>query len=207
MRVGFVVECGPGGADEKVLRYLVGVLRKDIDPRFQTCGPTGKREILDECRKQVSNLFDKDRCDRVFVVWDLMPCDPPFRDENDVPCRRKEREHLLGQLRPEDRARTVLLCITHELEAWLLADGSAIKAALNHGYDTHKIKRPIPDVARPEDLRNPKGALRGIFTRNQRPGYNDVVHAVKIVEQVTDLTKLERAAPSFRRLREKLEAM
>ena len=69
MKVGFLVECGPKGADEQVLRFLVNTLRSDIDPRFATCG--SKRVILQECGDYVESLFTVERCEKVFVVWDL----------------------------------------------------------------------------------------------------------------------------------------
>jgi hypothetical protein len=198
MRVGFIVECGPAGADEKVLDYLVKALRTDVEPRFQTCGPTGKREILADCHKQVEKLFDKDRCDRVFVVWDLMPCDAEHRHRGRPSCE-KERDHIWAKLRDQDRKRTVLLCITHELETWLLADGSALTKVIERR--SHPM-RPIPDERRPEKIENPKARLKEHF--NSRPGgYNDLVHARKIIEQAS-LAKLERV-PSFARFRQKLQ--
>ena len=74
MIVGFIVECGPNGADEQVLKHLVKKLRPDIVPRFSTCGVRGKGEILAKCGTMVTKLFDDEHCAKVFVVWDLMPC-------------------------------------------------------------------------------------------------------------------------------------
>jgi Domain of unknown function (DUF4276) len=196
MNVGFVVECGPGGADEKVLKHVISELRPDIKPRFSNSG--SKRVILEDCGKLVERLFEADRCERVFVVWDLMPCNQEHH-HNGKPSCEKERQHLVKKLRPVDRPRTVMLCITHELEAWLLADGKAIAAVL--GSDEHPIR--IADEKRPEEHLNPKRHLNKLFGKHRNWDYIDMIHAVQIIKKVRRLSKLE-CAPSFARLKDKL---
>lgn len=199
-RVGFVLECHRDGADHKVLKHVVPRLRGGTEALFRCCG--SKRALFEECARWVEKLFEEERCERVFVVWDLVPCDDAFK-LNGKPSRHKERTHLRRLLRPQDCGRTEMICITHELEAWLLADGKALTATLQK--PTHPIK-PIGDEKCPEDNPNPKALLRQLFKRNGRGDYNDMVHALKIIENVQNLSKLERA-PSFRRLREKLEGL
>ncbi|HSN98720.1 MAG TPA: DUF4276 family protein [Candidatus Nanopelagicales bacterium] len=201
MRVGFVLECHRDGADHKVIEHLVRALRKDVDPRFACCG--SKRVLFDECGKFVEGLFEAERCERVFVVWDLVPCDGAYLDEKGRPCRSRERAYLRQALRNKDRARTVMLCITHELEAWLLCDSGALEAVL--ARPTHPIER-IGDMKRPEELPNPKKHLGGLFKKHRGRDYEDRVHALQIMQQVKNLSKLEKA-PSFARLREKLEGL
>lgn len=196
MRVGFVLECCKDGADHKVLEHVVGKLHSDLKLCFRFC--KSKRELFDDCGKFVEGLFTVERCDRVFVVWDLMPCDEAYKDDGKPSCV-KERAFLLKALRREDRARTVLLCITHELEAWLLADGKALTSVLDN--DNHPIK-PIQDDRTPERHPNPKKVLNKLFKEHRRREYDDKVHALKIIKQV-NLSKLERA-PSFARLKDKL---
>lgn len=200
MRVGFIVECFRDGADHKVLLNLLPRLRADVEPQFSFCG--SKRVLFEECGRLVAGLLDVERCERVIVLWDLMPCDERFHDKGSPSCTL-ERAHLVSQLRPQDHERTIMLCVTHELEAWLLADGRAVTAVLER--PTHKI-RPIADERRPEAYPNPKARLRTLFRQHGRGDYNDAVHAVKIVENVANLTKLDRA-PSFSRLRAKLAAL
>jgi Domain of unknown function (DUF4276) len=200
MRVGFLLECGPEGAELKVLRHLVPRLRPKLDLVFRSADNKGK--LFRGCRDYVAGLFDDDRCERVFVVWDLIPSDGELQDGEGRACRKKEREHILATIREADRARTVLLCISQELEAWLLCDGSAIKEVLER--PTHPI-RAIPDVRRPESEANPKKVLNRHFKQHRGLDYVDMVHAVKIIEKVRNLRKLENAA-SFVRLKHKLEA-
>lgn len=200
MKVGFVVECGPGGADEKVLRSLIKALRSDIEPRFVTSG--SKRVILEDCGKLASALFDNERCDKVFVVWDLMPCNAEHHHKGTPSCVL-ERAHVLNLLRATDKPRTILLCIKHELEAWLLADGSALEKVLKPNHQ--RVER-IPDDKSPEQHPNPKKQLGNLFKKRRGLEYNDTVHAVKIIEQVTNFNKLVRA-PSFARFKQKLQAL
>lgn len=198
-KVGFVVECHRDGADHKVISHVVEQTRSELRAHFVYTG--SKKALFEDCPKIVETLFDVERCDRVFVVWDLMPCDEDFR-EADKPSCEKERGHLWARLRPQDRdnKKTVMLCITHELDNWLLADGAALTAVLSR--PTHPIK-PISDEKRPEDIPNPKALLKKHFKQHGRGEYEDVLHAAKIIAQVKNLTKLERA-PSFKRLRAKL---
>lgn len=202
MNVGFLLECGPGGADSKVFEHLVRKLRPSIQPRF-TCS-VSKRILFNDCRDFVAKLFDAERCDHVFVVWDLAPCDEVFKDEKGVACLKRERDYLRNALRPEDRARTILLCIPHELEAWLLADGGALTAALEN---KNHPKKSIPDDKDPERHLNPKAVLTKIFQNNKKArGYEDYIWAARIIQHV-DPVKVARRAPSFARFNEKLIAL
>lgn len=199
MKVGFVLECHREGADHQVIRYLVDELRKDIVAHFRFAG--SKRELFADCGGMVEKLFTADRCDRVFVIWDLIPCDDEYTHKG-KPCRAKERDSLRKMLRREDVERTVMLCITHELEAWLLADGNAVKAELEK--PTHPLK-PIADEKRPEAIPNPKARLRALFNEHRRRDYDDKVHALRIIKRAKR-TKLANAL-SFVRFRDKLQAL
>jgi hypothetical protein len=199
MKVGFVVECHRDGADHKVIEHLARKLLAGIQPHFRFCG--NKRKLFEDCGKLVEGLFEVDRCESVFVIWDLIPCDDEFQSDGSPSCV-KEREFLLKTLRPRDAARTVPLCITHELEAWLLADGSALKNLLERAE--HPIK-PIGDEKKPEEVSNPKKRLDNLFKQDGRRGYEDRVWALKIAERAS-LSKLARA-PSFARFKSKLDAL
>ncbi len=179
MLVGFVVECHRDGADHKVIDHLVRKLRPDIDPRFRFCGSKGK--LFQDCGKMVEALFEVDRCESVFVIWDLYPCDEQFQTGGSPSCV-KERGYVLKTLRPRDATRTVLLCITHELEAWLLADGRALKDIIEKVE--HPIK-PIADERKAEEVLRPKFRLDGLFKQNGRRGYEDRVWALKIITKAS----------------------
>lgn len=200
VKVGFILECHRDGADHKVIDHVVGVTNPHLKRVYACAG--SKRALFEQCDKLVEGLFEVDRCQRVFVVWDLLPCDTAFQAGGKPSCAN-ERAHLWERLRKQDRnnRKTVMLCVTHELDNWLLADGAALTAVLSR--PTHPIK-PIPDQKDPENIPNPKAILKKLFKQHGRGDYEDVFHAVKIISEVQNLSKLERA-PSFKRLREKLQ--
>lgn len=203
MKIGFVVECGPGGPEEKVFPYLVAKLRQDGSTvRITTA--RGKGNILRDCKDYVASLIGEG-CHHVFVVWDLIPCDAEHQHDG-KPCRRKEREHIEQLIAHEHRTRTTLLCITHELEAWLLADGAAITAFLKD-ISTHPVKPAVADHKDPESVPAPKIVMKRIFTSHRRREYEGGPHALKIVEKIKSFAKLERSTPSFKRFKERLTGL
>lgn len=200
-RVGVIVECGRDGADHKVLANVIPRLRPDVVPVFAFLD--SKRNLLSLGPTLAAGLLKEGRCARVLLVWDLVPCDLP--DAKGKPCRRNEREAVREALEKEgvDLGRVTLLCITHELEAWLLADGAALTQVLQR--PTHPIK-PVQDDRRPEAHPNPKKQVGQLFKKNRGIDYLDARHAAQVVAAVVNLHKLD-AAPSFRRLRALLDAL
>lgn len=195
------MECARDGADHKVLDHVVRRLQGDVEPVFAFLG--SKRNLLTDGAAMAAGLLANDGCARVFIVWDLVPCDLP--DEKGRPCRRREREAVQAALTREGVAlsQVTLLCITHELEAWLLADGAALTAVLER--PTHPIKKIRSDRS-PEEHPNPKKLLQKLFKEHCGRDYLDARHALEIVKRVEDLTKLD-ASPSFERLRLRLAEM
>lgn len=203
MRVGFVLECGEDGAEHAVFKYLVAKLRPAVTPVFVFMNNKGA--LFRGCAAKVEGLFDIERCVRVFVVWDLIP--PEVLDAAKKKSCKAERAELLAKLRPEDRSpeRTTLLCISQELEAWLLADGTAIDDFLfAKKASTHRDKKPIADDKKPEREPNPKKRIGKLFdeARGGSFEYSDIDHAIEIVKRA-NLSKYERA-PSFARFKAKL---
>ncbi len=198
-KVGFVVECCEDGADQKVIEHVIRAMNLELTPIFRFT--RSKRFLFEDCGKLVESLFKIEGCSRVFVVWDLLPCNNEFHDKGKPSCVM-ERDYLRRSL-PEDfrgREKTVMLCITHELENWLLADGAALTAVLSR--DEHKA-RAIPDDKKPEKDKNPKGILKKLFDQVVHTKFIDTIHVPQIISKVKDLSKLDRA-PSFKRLREQL---
>ncbi|MDP3016721.1 MAG: DUF4276 family protein [Deltaproteobacteria bacterium] len=92
-----------------------------------------------------------------------------------------------------------LLCIREELEAWLLADGRALSTVLS--TEAHPVR--VQSERHPDHVTDPKGRLKRIFRKNRRGRYNDLVHAIKIIQKLPDLENLRRSE-SYRRFEEKL---
>lgn len=199
MRVGFVVECHRHGADHKVIEHVVSRLDASIELRWVFAGNKG--ELFRECGGLVRGLYENEKCARVFVVWDLMPCDKDMQDKGKPSCE-KERAHVLSKVDKKYHARTVLICIRHELEAWLLCDGQALTTFLKNKNHPNPA---IRDDKTPDRHKNPKRVLGDIFETRGRE-YRDTDHAPKVIALVKNLAKLERVQ-SFKRLCEKLVAV
>jgi hypothetical protein len=89
MTIGFVLECGPQGADLLVCEYLARSIRPDM--AFSSRTLDNKENLLRDAGKVAGQLL-KDGCRCVLIVWDLRPSWP---DKKSTPCRTNERQHLL----------------------------------------------------------------------------------------------------------------
>lgn len=196
-KIGFVLECGEDGADHQVLRFVLPRLREGVTPVFNCA--VNKGVLFRECARRVEGLLTIDRCDHVFVVWDLIP--PEVRDASGKRSCVAETDALRARLRPQDRRRTSLVCISQELEAWLLTDGTAIEEYLS--TDNHRAPK-VSDEKHPERVANPKTTLNKLFqaARGRTFEYSDTDHAIELVRRAS-LKKYDRAQ-SFARLRAKL---
>ncbi len=86
-----------------------------------------------------------------------------------------------------------------ELEAWLLADHRAVTAMLQPIKHPHSVSR-ISRFSSPDSIKNPKKKLTKIFTQELglRRRYVDYWHAILIVRESEDFTKIRRSV-SFQR--------
>jgi uncharacterized protein DUF4276 len=194
-RLGFIVECQRDGADQQVLKHLVGRICRDVEPVFECL--RSKQHLLPECGRVARRLLTTDRCEHVFVVWDHAP---PL-DKEKRSCV-DECTAVRAALSKEgvDRKKATLVCITHELEAWLLADSDALAALL---VSENHPKRITP-VRYPDRDDNPKGTLRGLFREHRGRDYLDVKHAVQIIAKIEDLARIERVQ-SFKHFKDRLK--
>jgi len=197
-RVGFVLECQRQGPEEQVFTHLVKRLRPDLEPIFECL--TSKRYLLPGGSKAVKQLL-ADKCAHVFMVWDHAPPLDKTRPSCVAECDAVRAQVAAERL---DKSRVTLVCISQEMEAWLLADQTALEALL---VSKNHPKRIAP-IRRPERDPNPKGTLRGLFKEHLGPtrDYRDVTHAVPILQRVTDLARIERVH-SFKRFKDRLQAL
>lgn len=196
MKIGFVFECGPQGADKQVCEYLAGKLL----PRASFISRTldNKANLLSQAGEVAAALL-RDGCARVLVVWDLRPAWP---EKKHKPCRHNERAALLDSLAKAGVAKwpVFLVCIEQELESWLLADEAKLSAFLSTQAHAHVVKR----VKHPDRVPQPKASVLNHFKSARGWRYEDRVHAVKIVcQDEPDLRKLRRST-SFARFESKL---
>ena len=196
MKIGMIFECGPQGADKKVCEYLARQLQPDIEIIGVTLD--NKPNLIASCGQAAAQLLNEG-CERVLIIWDLYPA---WREKGQKPCRREDREAIHKSIENAGvpLSSVHLICITEELEAWLIADGRAISAVLS--TPAHPIS--IPDKKRTESIKNPKGDLMKLFKEKSGRPYSDLQHAEKIAKKMPDLSKINRC-PSFSRFASKVK--
>ena len=200
MKVGFIVECGPQGAETKVIPHLAGL----VAPDAKLAAPVtldDKDKLRRECGRWAKTLLNQG-CDRVLIMWDLMP---DWGEYEGSGCRHEDKEQIAASLkgaglRPNDH-RVRLVCIEKMLEAWLLADERALAKFLEtkaHPVTVRRRKRTESDP-------DPKAALNTLFgTSDSRiRRYVDREHAIRIVRLLPDLSRLRQCA-TFCRSEDKL---
>lgn len=196
MKIGLILECGPGGPDEQVFRHLAMRFHPKIELECETMSQ--KPKLIEGCGKAASLLLESG-CDKVGIIWDLYP---PWRDKGDQHCRGRDRKLILESL-AADRvhvSKVHLVCIQEELEAWLLADKRALTKFLSTA--SHKAKK-VPEYKDPESISNPKGVLRDLLRQFGKGRYNEFVHPHAIIQHVADWAKIKRC-PSFVRFAERI---
>lgn len=194
MKIGFVFECGPAGADVQVCEYLAREIVPGIEPVSRTLD--NKANLLRDAAKVAAALLG-DGCERVLIVWDLRPAWPGPKT-----CRKLEREALAAKLEDAGLAGkpVFLVCIEQELESWLLADECKISAYLSTDAHSYKAER----VSNPDRVQKPKSVMMNHFKIARGWRYEDRTHAVKVLQSLaTDLKKLRRSS-AFARFESKL---
>ena len=192
MKYGFVFECWIDGPDYKVLKHLVNLIKPDCEFEPVTLGDKGV--LLEECADSVQLLLNTG-CDKVFIVWDLMPkyanCDCIVEERDLI------RQQLIDKNIPLDNVE--FIGIVHELESWLIADVSAIERVLSR--PAHPVS--LDNIKNPDREKNPKKRLRRLFTQNRGIDYNDLDSAIRIIREVQRPRDL-RQSVSFKRFYLKL---
>ncbi|MDD2717100.1 MAG: DUF4276 family protein [Candidatus Wallbacteria bacterium] len=200
MKAGFIVECGPEGAEIKVIPHLARM----IFPKAEIIEPIpgDKKPILKkDCGKWVTLLLGQG-CDKVFIIWDLLP---DWEEYEGKGCRHDDRKQIFDSLEKVgikfDDPRICLICIEKMLEAWLLADERVLSKFLS--TDEHPVS--VPRVKKPEREKDPKARLDSVFSQFgiAVKGYTDVEHAIKIARSLENLKRLEKLK-TFKRFRDKL---
>lgn len=192
--IGFVFECQPGGPDSQVYRAFLErlVLANELAPfKFVPTCMTNTEYLLQGAGKVTKNLL-ADGCSHVFVCWDLYP---EWEPKPATPCRKNDRGRLLASLTDAgvNHADCTPICISQELEAWLLADGAAL-VALKKRDAQPRTKHEN----NPETLDNPKALMKKRWADLKNGKYNDWFHAVEIAKVAT-LSRVVKC-PSFQRL-------
>lgn len=192
MKFGFVFECWIEGPDYKVLKHLVNWIKPGVGFEPVTLGD--KAVLLEDCADSVDLLL-RTRCDKVFIVWDLIPkypnCDCIVEERNPI------RQKLIDENIPLDNVE--FIGIVHELESWLIADVSALEKILS--TPTRKVS--LDNIRYPDREKNPKRKLRRLFNQNRGIDYCDLDSAIRIIRNV-ERPKDLRQSETFKRFYLKL---
>ena len=186
MKVGLILECGPDGADKQICEHLSHRIRNDID--LLTVTLDNKSELIRLSGEVAARMLAK-RCEQIGIVWDLYP---PWRIR--APDCREDCDLIRKSLADSgvDTRNVHLVCITQELEAWLLSDERALRKVLSTRTRRARVQRRN----RPERLNNPKNTINQMFLENRHRPYSDMTDAIKIAKAMDDFSRI-RTCPSF----------
>ena len=103
MKIGFIVECGPQGAETKVIPYLANRVKANIQI-VEPVSLDDKDKLRRECGQWAKSLLDQG-CARVVIVWDLLPDWGEYEKRG---CRHEDKEQIAASLksaglRPNDK--------------------------------------------------------------------------------------------------------
>lgn len=171
--IGIICEGGPGGEDEQVLRHLVSRICPGTTVKIRP--QAAKPSLIAQCGLVAQALFASG-CDRVLIVWDIFPrWGRPDGEQQDI----VDIQAVLAQSELDTHPCLYLVPIKAELEAWLLADGSALSEVLSR--PAHKVT--IGNTKNVEDNTDPKNRLEAVFKRHGRI-YTAKNDAIKIVKNI-----------------------
>ena len=192
MKLGLVLECDSGGPDELVLTCLARRLAPGVSVEAVALG--SKAQVFLKGPEAAVELVETSGCDRVLIVWDLKPYWEKAEAQN-CEAEAEDLRNKLKALPPATKAKIKLLCLTWELETWLIADDRAVRAHLS--TDAHKSKFKCKSPLSKDDswafLDKESRRHRG----RSRP-YEDFREAIRIARLMPDTTKLQ-GIPSYGR--------
>jgi len=197
MKLGIIVECPLKGVDHQVYEYTIPKLNDSLQFEIVSAG-RNKVEMLNNCGPVASTLIESG-CERVLIVWDLMP-----RFGGAV-CRKEDVDSIKTSLEennvPEGAVK--LVCIEPELESWFLVDGDVLTSYKAKLWHPHPVKK-FPGVVLPHNSRDAKSTIsKYVETRK----YVDYEAAMRIVRTIENFDRISASHDSFRRLKEFVESL
>lgn len=188
-KLGLILECDAGGPDELVFKCLVRRLSPETKVLVRTQG--NKPAVFERGADVAKALVEKDGCDLVLIVWDLKPL---FEEAGNCVDEANDLKANLSGLSNATRRRIKLLCLTYELETWLLADAAAVKDYLSTSTRACNWRRSRA----PESFTDAKSALNKVCKDFRGRRYEDFREAIQIASRWTTTTKF-RGVQSFER--------
>jgi hypothetical protein len=182
MKVGIICEGRLGGEDAQVFEHFA----KRIAPNasVKTFPQGSKPELIAKAGEVAASLFETGY-DKVLILWDIMP---RFgRSDGEA----QDTQDMKASLANANLARhpcLFLIAIHKELEAWLLADGSALSALFSR--PAHPVT--VAHTKNADTVGNPKKRLEKLFTQHNVPfgqqpqqgDYQPKLAAIRIAERI-----------------------
>ncbi len=196
MKVGFILECAPNGPEKQICQWLAKKTCPNFelhDAQFKTM--VNKRYLMEGCGEQARLLLDAG-CHHVFIVWDLRPAWPNGEDSDCV--RETAMVHAELKKAKIHKGKATCVCITQELETWLLADAAALQRLCRRG------SKRIPQLRNVEEINWPKNRVEALL-RERRKQYAPHYDAITILQDADE--KKLRKVQSYRRLEDRLKAL
>jgi hypothetical protein len=143
-----------------------------------------KPELIDKAGDVAASLFETGYT-RVLILWDIMPrWGRPDGEEQDT----QDIQASLASAGVAVHPCLFLIAIHKELEAWLLADGTALSAVLSR--PAHPVV--IPHTKNADTETNPKKRLERLFEQHNVPfgpqpmqgAYQPKLAAIRIAEKI-----------------------
>jgi len=193
MNLGLVLECDTGGPDELVLTCLARRLRPSTSIVAVALG--SKATVFTKGVEAAVKLAETDMCDLVLIVWDLKPLWLQVAAKDcldEVAEMRKQLQPVSSDTRKKIR----LICLTYELETWLIAEDRAVSAYLSK--DAHKVNFKAPKD--PASITDAKAFLNTTITkaRGKQHRYVDYKEAIRLVKLWPDTNRVSEI-DSFQR--------
>lgn len=179
MKIGILCEGRLGGEDAQVLTYLANRIAPQAS--IQAFPQGNKKDLFTNAGKVVKSLFTQGY-GKVLIVWDILPrWERPDGEQQDL----QDLEPSLLAEGVSQKPCLFKIAIHKELEAWLLADGSALSAAL-------QPKKKISNTNRADTVGNPKKRLGKIIAQNNafmgphasQGNYQPKLMALRIAENI-----------------------
>lgn len=182
MKVGIICEGRLGGEDAQLFEHFA----KRIVPNASVKAfPQGtKPELIAEAGDVAASLFATGYT-RVLIMWDIMPrFGRPDGEQQDT----QDIQASLASAGMAAHPCLFLIAIHKELEAWLLADGTALSTVLSR--PAHPVA--IPHTKNADTVTNPKKRLEKLFEQYNVPFgpqpmqgiYQPKLAAIRIAEQI-----------------------
>lgn len=182
MKIGIICEGRLGGEDAQVFEYFATRIAPQAAVRAFPQGT--KPELIAKAGDVATSLFATGY-DKVLIMWDIEPrWGRPDGEQQDT----QDIEASLVTAGVAGHPCLFLIAIHKELEAWLLADGTALSAVLSR--PAHPVA--IPHTKNADTVSNPKKRLEKLFEQHNVPfgpqpmqgAYQPKLAAIRIAEKI-----------------------